>query len=130
MGIKIKQVVLNKLKENRKQELSKKVSLSAVKDLEEKFKVIDEGTNRLLNDLGNIGRQLEAQKSEIQRLLDEVDNSNDIYILIGDAFFDLGLDIPSDIFSNIQQIDANYNLLIEARDRVEVAIDGFYELEN
>ena len=130
MGIKIKQVVLNKLKENRKQELSKKVSLSAVKDLEEKFKVIDEGTNRLLNDLGNIGRQLEAQKSEIQRLLDEVDNSNDIYILIGDAFFDLGLDIPSDIFSNIQQRDANYNLLIEARDRVEVAIDGFYELEN
>ena len=66
MAIKFNQVILDKLKKNRT-ELSKKVSLSAVKDLEEKFKVIDEGTNRLLNDLGNIGRQLEAQKSEIQR---------------------------------------------------------------
>ena len=125
-----KQKVFNLLKENKKRELSKKVSLAVVKDLEDKFKVIDEGTDRLLNDLGNIGRQLESQKSEIQRLLDEVDNSNDIYNLITDAFFNLGVDVPSDIYSNIEQIDANYNLLVEARDRVEIAIDGFYELEN
>jgi chromosome segregation ATPase len=129
MAIKFNQVILNKLQKN-KTELSKKVSLTAVKDLEDKFKVIDEGTDRLLNDLGNIGRQLESQKSEIQRLLDEVDNSNDIYNLITDAFFNLGVDVPSDIYSNIEQIDANYNLLVEARDRVEIAIDGFYELEN
>jgi len=47
MGIKIKQVVLNKLKNSRKESLSKKVDLSLVDDINYEFQYLEEEVSRM-----------------------------------------------------------------------------------
>lgn len=47
MGIKIKQVVLNKLKNSRKDSLSKKVDLSLVDDINYEFQYLEEEVSRM-----------------------------------------------------------------------------------
>lgn len=124
-----KQLILNKLKNARKEILSKKVDLALVDDFESIFNNIDLQTNSLIDDLGNLARQIDAKTLIVTDILREIDAANTISENIIRSFNDLGLEVPGDLKANINQIEANRNLLSEAESRIQDAAEGLYELE-
>jgi hypothetical protein len=129
MPIKFNQVILDKLKKGRQETLSKKVDLALVDDFQSIFNNIDLQTNSLIDDLGNIARQIDAKTLIVTDILREIDAANIISEDIVRSFNDLGLEVPGDLKANISQIEANRNILSEAQSRIETAAEGFYELE-
>jgi hypothetical protein len=129
MPIKFNQVILDKLKKGRQETLSKKVDLALVNDFESIFNNIDLQTNSLIDDLGNLARQIDAKTLLVNDILREIEAANNLANQLRDAYTDLGINMPTDIGVNISQLEANRNLLSEAQSRIETAAEGFYELE-
>ena len=129
MAIRFNQVILDKLKKGRQETLSKKVDLALVDDFESIFNNIDLQTNSLIDDLGNLARQIDAKTLIVTDILREIDAANTISEDIIRSFNDLGLEVPGDLKANINQIEANRNLLSEAESRIQDAAEGLYELE-
>lgn len=129
MAIRFNQVILDKLKKGRQETLSKKVDLALVDDFESIFNNIDLQTDSLINDLGNLARQIDAKTLIVTDILREIDAANIISEDIVRSFNDLGLEVPGDLKANISQIEANRNLLAETESRIQNAAEGLYELE-
>jgi hypothetical protein len=129
MPIKFNQVILDKLKKGRQETLSKKVDLALVNDFESIFNNIDLQTDSLIDDLGNLARQIDAKTLLVNDILREIEAANNLANQLRDAYTDLGINMPTDIGVNISQLEANRNLLSEAQSRIETAAEGFYELE-
>jgi len=129
MGIKFNQVILDKLHKN-KTALSKKVDLSLIDDFESIFNNIDLQTDSLINDLGSLARQIDAKTLLVNDILRDIDAANNLANQLRDAYTDLGINIPTNIGVNFSQLEANRNLLSEAENRIETAVEGLYELEN
>ena len=128
MAIRFNQVILDKLKKNRT-ELSKKVHLALVDDFQNIFNNIDLSTNSLIDDLGNLARQIDSKTLLVNDILRDIEAANDLANQLRDAYTDLGINMPTDIGVNISQLEANRNILSEAESRIETAAEGFYELE-
>ncbi len=128
MAIRFNQVILDKLHKN-KTELSKKVDLALVDDFQSIFNNIDLSTNSLIDDLGNIARQIDSKTLLVNDILRDIEAANDLANQLRDAYTDLGINMPTDIGVNISQLEANRNILSEAQSRIETAAEGFYELE-
>ena len=129
MAIRFNQVILDKLKKGRQENLSKKVDLALVDDFESIFNNIDLQTNSLINDLGNLARQIDSKTLLVTDILRDIEAANDLANQLRDAYTDLGINMPTDIGVNISQLEANRNILSEAESRIETAAEGFYELE-
>jgi len=129
MAIKFNQVILNKLQKN-KTRLSKKVDLALVDDFESIFNNIDLQTDSLIDDLGNLARQIDSKTLLVNDILRDIEAANNLANQIRDTYTDLGINIPTDIGVNFSQLEANRNLLSEAESRIETAAEGLYELEN
>lgn len=128
MPIKFNQVILDKLHKN-KTELSRKVDLALVDDFQSIFNNIDLSTNSLIDDLGNLARQIDSKTLIVTDILRDIEAANDLANQLRDAYTDLGINMPTDIGVNISQLEANRNILSEAESRIETAAEGFYELE-
>ena len=129
MAIRFNQVILDKLKKGRQESLSKKVDLALVDDFQSIFNNIDLSTNSLIDDLGNIARQIDSKTLLVNDILRDIEAANDLANQLRDAYTDLGINMPTDIGVNISQLEANRNILSEAQSRIETAAEGFYELE-
>lgn len=128
MPIRFNQVILDKLYKN-KTDLSKKTELALVDDFQSIFNNIDLSTNSLIDDLGNLARQIDSKTLLVTDILRDIEAANDLANQLRDAYTDLGINMPTDIGVNISQLEANRNILSEAQSRIETAAEGFYELE-
>ncbi len=128
MPIRFNQVILDKLYKN-KTDLSKKTKLALVDDFQSIFNNIDLSTNSLIDDLGNLARQIDSKTLLVTDILRDIEAANDLANQLRDAYTDLGINMPTDIGVNISQLEANRNILSEAQSRIETAAEGFYELE-
>ena len=139
MGIKIKQVVLNKLKNSRKDSLSKKVDLGLMDEIEYDFDSLQDEVGRLSYSTEewfeeNFDKFLEARSllrevyiNFTEGFLDPVDVEKDLERLnnIIEQSENLGIDptqVDPNIFDHIQLIkDLEYfnNRFIEQRDQLK-----------